>query len=225
MKSVVSKATPQSLCVERLRTNPPSLHSIFVVPWFALQSKTYGESMSRSVLESTTQHENWGHMVRVFKSNGSGFLTHAAGDACRKHFVFHAKKLAWMLWTTLVDTYHSNEDFATMDAEDGRACSTQVEFARETLHEEDNVRSEISTPPAILLHHTQCTKKFVDMPTKGQVKQAKLPDISGAGETPNFGVVHDESSAPYLSVRAGATPESTRTCQFPSRDDHCFQFQ
>ena len=65
-----------------------------------------------------------------------------------------------MLWTIL-ETYHSNEDMAkdideevvTMAAEDGKACTTQVDFARE--HEEENVRLEISTPPSFLEHQEQ----------------------------------------------------------------------
>ena len=40
-----------------------------------------------------------------------------------------------------------------------------------------------------------------------------------------FGVVHDERSALYLSVRAVATLGSTRAPQFLSDDDHCFQSQ
>ena len=63
-----------------------------------------------------------------------------------------------MLCMTLVETNHSHDDFAkvvgegvaTTDAEDGNACSTQADFARETVHEEDNVRSETSTLPAFV---------------------------------------------------------------------------
>ena len=44
---------------------------------------TYGDSISFSVcLESSTQHAILGRKVRVFKPNGSGFETQAAGDAC-----------------------------------------------------------------------------------------------------------------------------------------------
>ena len=55
-----------------------------------------------------------------------------------------------------------------MDAEDGKACSTQVDFARETVLEEDNVRLETNTPAALLLHQAHYTQEFVDTPAKGQ---------------------------------------------------------
>ena len=83
----------QSLRVDWSRNNPTSLHS---VSWFGVScSRT---RMSCSVcLESWIQHANWGRTARFLKPNRRGFETQAAGDARRKHFLFHAKKLAWML--------------------------------------------------------------------------------------------------------------------------------
>ena len=65
----------------------------------------------------------------------------------------------------------------------------------------------------------------METPTPGKVKQFSLPDTSGTGGTPTFWVVHDESSAPYSSLRAVATLAPTRARQFLSHDDHCVQSQ
>ena len=72
-----------------------------------------GGPISCSVsFESSIQHGNWGRMVRVFQTYGSGFDTPSARDERRKLFLFHGKKLGWMRWATLVETYQPNEDFA-----------------------------------------------------------------------------------------------------------------
>ena len=64
------------------------------------------------VLEIVDSTRNLGSQGACFEPDGSGFETEAARDACCKHYLFHEKKLAWMRWTTLVETYHSNDDFA-----------------------------------------------------------------------------------------------------------------
>lgn len=169
------------------------------------------------VLGIVDQRENWGRMVRVFKPTGSRFETQIAGDACRKHFPVPRKEVGMDRdFAKAID-----EEVATMGAEDGKVCSTHVDFARE-VHEEDNVPLEISRPPAFLLHRAPCAVELFETPAKGKVKQMNLLTLLVLARQRAFGSFTTRSLLVGSSCRNAWLLE---TRQSLSHDDHCFQSQ
>ena len=78
--------------------------STFTVP-------AYGTVMSCSICtESSNEAEGWGRTVRVRKEGGQ-YGVQPFGDSCKKHFLFHRKRMGWMPWDRFQCMYHESDTF------------------------------------------------------------------------------------------------------------------
>lgn len=195
------------------------------VPW--------GHVLTCGICSETSETASeWGRTVRMKRASPEGGMgDQPVGPACAQHYIFHAKNLAWVDWDRFCTLYHESETFAASVDEgvENMACDAEaleVNYARESVTEEDTQFFEIRAPEAYLLKHGEYLKEFEKDPRKNKsAKSVLVPNLDGTPGTSQYFLADRLGQPPYPTIRAVLCLGAKRARQILEPSEHIFQSQ